>query len=308
MWQIAHPGTLQQPEENVAIRDNYVGGSNRGGPELGLGIVIVRCFGLPKCFALGLGKLVSMALKIKIKSKWRSSKAEGVARPRCVDEAPKPLFCSYCARPAEKDSRGGPWRFEVKRHATRESRLDMLNTNDGENWWMRAQGPGEWIRPCWWWTDVRVDGEENGWSILLHQCGRCGAKERIMADACSTIADKRAEWGRAHPEDDKAEVCCICSYCGEHIKESSTGLLPYRKVWMMEESLDYNRGVWWMAAHGHGTWRRCYGWHVESAYAPGSRRMVHLKRCHRCNEGEQVLHDTCTRASDSDSDDWGQQS
>ena len=79
---------MQQLEENVAIRDDYVGGSSRGGLELGLGIVIVRCFWRPKCFVLGLGKLVSMALKLKIKSKRLSSKAEGVARPRCVDEAP----------------------------------------------------------------------------------------------------------------------------------------------------------------------------------------------------------------------------
>ena len=156
---------------------------------------------------------------------------------------------------------------------------------------------------------MHLDGEENGWSILLHQCGRCGAKERIMADACSTIADKRAEWGRAHPEDDKAKVCCICSYCGEHIRESSTGTKPYVEVFVAKEELVKNwRGVWYMETPDYETWRRCYGWHVESAYAPGSRRMVHLKRCHRCNEGEQVLHDTCTRASDSDSDDWGQQS
>jgi hypothetical protein len=220
-----------------------------------------------------------------------------VARPRCVEEAPKPLVCSYCARPAE-DSRGGRWRFEVKRHATRESRQDMLNTNDGEWCWMRAQGPGEPERPCWWWTDVHVDGEENGLSMLLYQCGRCGARERIMADACSTIADKRAEWERAHPEADKAKVCCMCSYCGE--------VKPCAARWTIDQLLDYRRGVWWITDHGHDKWRRCYVMY-ETTADHDRERMVKLTQCRRCSEEDRVIIDTtCTCASDTDSDDWGQ--
>jgi hypothetical protein len=46
---------------------------------------------------------------------------------------------------------------------------------------------------------------------------------RTTADACSRIADDRAEWERAHPEDGKATVRGICTYCGEIIRESSTG-------------------------------------------------------------------------------------
>ena len=63
-----------------------------------------------------------------------------------------------------------------------------------------------------------MDGEENGWSILLHRCGRCDVEESIMADAFSKIADDRAEWERAHPEDENARVCGICTYCGEVIR------------------------------------------------------------------------------------------
>ena len=235
-----------------------------------------------------------MALKIKIKSKRLSSKAEGVARPRCVEESPKPLVCSYCARPAE-DSRGGPWRFEVKRHATRESRLDMLNTNDGKIWWMRAQGPGEWIRPCWWWTDVHVDGEENGWSILFHQCGRCGAKGRIMADACSTIADKRAEWGRANPEDDKDMFGC-CSYCGGDIEKRS---VPFC---LEEEYLDYRRGVWWMNSQGNGAWRRCYvRYQTVTDRVRGT--IVELRRCLHCEQEEMIVLGVMLSASDTEEED-----
>ena len=119
-----------------------------------------------------------------------------------------------------------------------------------------------------------------------------------MADACSTIADKRAEWGRAHPEDDKAKVCCICSYCGEHIRESSTGTKPYVEVFVAKEELVKNRrGVWWMETPDYETWRRCYGWDV---FAPGGGRMVKLKQCHRCNVEEKVLDDICTLSSDTD--------
>ena len=164
---------------------------------------------------------------------------------------------------------------------------------------MRAQGPGEWWRRCWWWTDVHLDGDENGWSILLHQCGRCGAKERIMADACSKIAEKRAEWGRANPEDVKYWFDC-CSYCGGDITEPGTTLC------IGEESLDYSRGVWWMTDHGHDKWRRCYEMYETAADHDGE-RMVKLTRCHRCSEEERVIIDThCTCASDCDSDDWGQ--
>ena len=127
-----------------------------------------------------------------------------------------------------------------------------------------------------------------------------------MADACSTIADKRAEWERAHPEDDKAKVCCICSYCGEHIKESSAEVKPYVVEWSHEQFLDNCRGVWWVIAPGHDTWTRIYERYGTAADHEGE-RIVELRRCHRCSEEERVIIDTtCTCASDTDSDDWGQ--
>ena len=224
-----------------------------------------------------------------MKRKQLSSKAEGVVRPRCVDEAPKPLVCSYCARPAEDVSRAGPWRFEVKRHATPKSRQDMLYTNDGVLWWMRAQGPGEWCRPCWWWAEAHVDGEENGWSILLHRCGRCGVEESIMAEVYLEIADKRAEWERAHPEDEKARVCGICTYCGEVIKAGSTVPRPFKLLFKEFDSLTYCRGVWWMRAHGGNHWRRCYWWDEESSHSPGDKEDIRVKQCLRCGEEEEAL-------------------
>ena len=235
-----------------------------------------------------------MGRKLKIKRKRRSSKAEGVARPRCVEEAPTPLVCSYCARPAE-DSRGGRWRFEVKRHFTRESRQDMLHTNDGELWWMRAQGPGEWWRRCWWWTDVHLDGEENGWSILLHQCGRCGARERTMADACSRIADKRAELGRANPEDDKNMLGC-CSYCGGDI--TKRGVMNH--IFLEEKSLDYRRGMWWMK-HGRNAWRRCYV-RYQTVTERERGTIVELRQCLHCQEEEVILCGVWMCASDTEAE------
>ena len=150
-------------------------------------------------------------------------------RKRDVEEGPHPLVCSYCGVDAspelDRDGRpnGAPWRFEVKRHATWWSRHEMLSYNGGA-WWMRTLGhPGEWWRRCCWWSELHVAGEEKDRSILLRRCGRCGVEESIMAEAYSTIADNRAEWERAHPEDGKATVRGICTYCGEIIRESSTG-------------------------------------------------------------------------------------
>ena len=157
-------------------------------------------------------------------------------RKRDVEEGPQPSqACSYCGKDATPEYggdgriRGGPWQFLVQPLPTRWSRHDFLSYNGGV-WWMRALGPGEWWRRCHWWSELHVAGEEKDWSILLQRCARCGVDETLMAEACSTMADDRAEWERAHPADEEAKVCGICSYCGELIKVSSTGLRSVRSV------------------------------------------------------------------------------
>ena len=160
---------------------------------------------------------------------------------------------------------------------------------------MRATGPGEWWRRCCWWREADEDGEENGWSIMLHRCGRCGVEETLMAEACETIADARAEAERAHPEDENARVCGICTYCGEVIKKGSTVPMPFNTLFKEFDSLTYCRGVWWMRAHGGDVWRRCYSWNVDDAARQVSKdgeTIVELKRCHRCGEESKFLDDT----------------
>ena len=147
---------------------------------------------------------------------------------------------------------------------------------------MRALGHhGEWWRRCAWWREAHVDGEENGWSILLHRCGRCGVEEGLMADACSTIADDRAKWKRAHPEDENARICGICTYCGEVIRGKIRVLL--REF----DDLTYCRGVWWIRAHGGVYYQRCYWWDVESLQL--DTKNIRTKQCLRCVEEEKVL-------------------
>ena len=217
-------------------------------------------------------------------------------RKRDVEEGPHPLVCSYCRVDASPEldrdgrPRGGPWRFEVKRHATGWSRHDMLSYNGGK-WWMRATGPGEWWRQCYWWREAHMDGEENGWSIVLHRCGRCGVEEGLMADACSTIADDRAKWKRAHSEDENARVCGICTYCGEVIREGSTGPQPFKVLFREFDDLTYCRGVWWMRAHGGVYYQRCYWWDEESSHSPVDKEGIRVKQCLRCGEEEKVLED-----------------
>ena len=161
---------------------------------------------------------------------------------------------------------------------------------------MRALGhPGEWWRPCFWWREAHVDGEENGWSILLHRCGQCDVGESIMADAFSKIADDRAEWERAHPEDEKARVCGMCTYCGETIRASSSGRKSFEVRQVPFDDLMYCRGAWWIKnPYRLFTWRRCYWWNGDDtaslAHDDGW-PMVEVKQCLRCGEEEKVLED-----------------
>ena len=118
-----------------------------------------------------------------------------------------------------------------------------------------------------------------------------------MADACSRIADKRAELGRANPEDDKNMLGC-CSYCGGDITEPGTTLC------IGEESLDYSRGVWWMKARGLDTWSRCYVRYETVTNRDGD-TIVELKGCLYCNEEVKIMNRTLGDF-DADSDDSGQ--
>jgi len=219
-------------------------------------------------------------------------------RKRDVEEGPQPSqACSYCGKDATPEYggdgriRGGPWQFLVQPLPTRWSRHDFLSYNGGV-WWMRALGPGEWWRRCHWWSELHVAGEEKDWSILLQRCARCGVDETLMAEACSTMADDRAEWERAHPADEEAKVCGLCSFCGELIKASSTGLKPCEVGFLEFSGLTYCRGVWWMRAHGGDHWRRCHWWNVEDAAIQDGETLVELKRCHRCSKEYRFLDDT----------------
>ena len=152
---------------------------------------------------------------------------------------------------------------------------------------MPSLAPGESWRHCHWWKEPHLDGEdgeEYGWSILLQRCARCGVEETLMAEACETIADDRAEWERAHPEDENARVCGICTYCGEVIREGSTGPMPFKELLLEFDDLTYCRGVWWMRAHGRDHWRRCHWWNVNDLATRACKdgnSIVEFKQCLR---------------------------
>ena len=108
---------------------------------------------------------------------------------------------------------------------------------------------------------------------------------RTTADACSRIADDRAEWERAHPEDEKATVRGICTYCGEIIRESSTGPKAFEVLYEDFDELTYCRGVWWMRALGGDHWRRCHWWNVNdlaTLACKAGKSIVEFKQCLRC--------------------------
>ena len=90
-----------------------------------------------------------------------------------------------------------------------------------------------------------------------------------------------------NPEDEKARVCGICTYCGEVIREGSTGPQPFKVLFREFDDLTYCRGVWWIRAHGGVYYQRCYWWDVESLQL--DTKNIRTKQCLRCVEEEKVL-------------------
>ena len=87
----------------------------------------------------------------------------------------------------------------------------------------------------------------------------------------------------------------VCSYCGEHIETSSTGLDEFVvksnvTAETRDERLQYRQGDWWMVSMAGADWIRCKWWREEYKDDDESEWTLVFLRCGDCRKLEKMKY------------------
>ena len=260
-----------------------------GGPELGLGMVIVRSFCRPK-----LKRMADI-----IKSKAIVMSARDSTRRRYLRFVAEAKVCSYCGE--DLDGHGPRMLYDNVRLPLVEGKHHGLCYNRGV-WWYRPMGPcaGDvWARFYSWREECIPDNNQyhKTAAVVLHRCRRCFEERKILMAAADEILElrfKKFTGAAAVAPLRCAEDGVICSYCGgPDMSSTEPRKIYYEKTddaqW--HETLSFNGGVWWMQTTDRHMWRRCHWW---DEFAAGGERTLVFSQCHFCGAESRILSDAIT--------------